>query len=179
MTLRNIEPRKAFLIKHYKENRILNVGSGGLYLKNAINIDMNALKKPDIRGDFHHLPFKDKSFDVAFALDIIEHTETPEILLNELERVSNNVIVECLDFDLCPANWTDDKTHVYYINRKTMKEILSPRGYNLFHFVRLHLEGEHFRKSMLVGVRKPKLFDKQMFLLISAKHAFTRFLEKV
>lgn len=179
MKLDYIEERKAFLLDHYKGQKIVNVGSGGLYLENAIYVDMNKMKKLDIIGDFHHLPFKSNSFDVAFALDIIEHTRNPELLLDELERVSTNVIVECLDFDLCPANWTNDDTHVYYINKKSMKDLMAPRGYKLFEFLRLHTEGKHFRKSMLVGVKEQKKFDKQMYFFISMKLAFKRILNKL
>lgn len=178
MQLKKVESRKAFLIKHYYKGKVLNVGSGGLYLDGAVNFDLNQMKKPDICGDFHYLPFKDQSFDVVFALDIIEHTTNQDALLNELERVGNNVIVECLDFDLCPMNWTADDTHFSYINNKTMFELLSPRGYQIFDFIRVHVDGKHFRKSMLVGVKKPNLFDKQMYFLISIYHACLRIFEK-
>ena len=178
MQLKEVEIRKAFLIKRYYNGKVLNVGSGGLYLDGAVNFDLNQMKKPDICGDFHYLPFKDRSFDVVFALDIIEHTTNQKALLNELERVGNNVIVECLDFDLCPLNWTADDTHFSYINKKIMVELLSPRRYHVFDFVRVHIDGKHFRKSMLVGVKKPNLFDKQMYFLISIYHACLRILEK-
>lgn len=179
MRLKDVESRKAFLIKRYNKGKALNVGCGGLHLDNAVNFDMNPIKKPDIIGDFHYLPFKDKSFDVVFALDIIEHTKTPDVLLNELGRVGNNIIIECLDFDLCPENWIADKTHFFYINQKILRELLSPSGYHVFHFLRIHTNGKHFRKSMLVGVKKQKLLDKQIYFLVSFYHACRRALERM
>lgn len=179
MQLKEVELRKAFLIKRYYNGKVLNVGSGGLYLDGAVNFDLNQMKKPDICGDFHYLPFKDRSFDVVFALDIIEHTTNQKALLNELERVGNNVIVECLDFDLCPMNWVADETHFSYINKKIMVKLLSPRSYKVFNFVRVHIDGKHFRKSMLVGVKKPNLFDKQIYFLVSIYHTCLRIFEKI
>jgi len=177
--LEGVESRKAFLIKRYHSGEALNVGSGELYLDGAVNFDINQMKKPDIVGDFHNLPFKEGSFDVVFAFDIIEHTKTPDILVNEMERVGNNIVIECLDFDLCPTNWEADETHFFYMNKKTFGELLVPRGYHMFQFIRVYINGKHFRKNMLVGVKKQKFLDKQMFLLNSFYYAYRRVLEKI
>ena len=43
-------------------------------------------------GDGQQLPFKDGSIDLIIASDILEHFETPEIGLNEMQRVAKYVI---------------------------------------------------------------------------------------
>lgn len=147
-----IDIRKQFLVKRYAKGNILNVGCGRLHLDNAVNLDMNKDLKPDIIGDFHHLPFKDKQFDCVFAFDIIEHTTTPENMLNEVERVGKNAVIECLDFDFCKKNWEDDSTHVTYFNKDIYEKVLRPRGYKCF----------SFGNEMIVAVKEPLILDKEL-----------------
>lgn len=46
--------------------------------------------------DASHLPFKDDAFDSVFSGQVIEHVNTPQLMLRELIRVSNDkVVVEC------------------------------------------------------------------------------------
>lgn len=150
---KGVDPRKEFLIKRYKHGRVLNVGCGRLYIDGAVNFDIRPDIKTDVIGDFHHLPFKNESFDTIFAFDIIEHTKAPEVLLNELLRVKHkngNIIIECLDFDLCPQNWKNDSTHKTYFNKEIFTNFLSKKGFSCF----------DFGKEMLIAIKKPKLFDK-------------------
>lgn len=41
----------------------------------------------DVRGDIHHLPFPDQSFDVIFCFEVLEHVKEPWVAVNELHRV--------------------------------------------------------------------------------------------
>ncbi|RLF07947.1 MAG: hypothetical protein DRJ64_02005 [Thermoprotei archaeon] len=146
-------PRKAVLIKRYAKGRVLNVGSGSMYLKNAINLDINRGKPVDVLADFHFLPFKDKVFDV------IEHSNRPEILLRELERVcknEGNIIIETADFDVVPKNWIADKDHKTYMNKKIFRELLGER-YSLF----------NIGKEMLIGVKKSSILDRLFYRLLT------------
>jgi len=43
--------------------------------------------------DGNRLPFEDKSFDALTFVDVLHHTEDPQILLREAERVSKGIIV--------------------------------------------------------------------------------------
>lgn len=141
-----IDSRKAYLIKKYAKGMVLNVGCGNLKLKNAVNVDINKDYKPDVLADFHNLPFRDNSFDSVIAFDVIEHTSHPEILIKELIRVAKSsgvIVVECLDFDVCPENWVSDPTHKYFINISVLRRLLEPFGFRVF-----PLYG-----GMIVGVR--------------------------
>jgi SAM-dependent methyltransferase len=42
---------------------------------------------PDVLVDAHALPFKDKSFDFAVCIAVLEHLEVPEIAMSEACRV--------------------------------------------------------------------------------------------
>ena len=41
----------------------------------------------DVRGDIHHLPFPDQSFDVIFCFEVLEHVKEPWIAIKEMTRV--------------------------------------------------------------------------------------------
>lgn len=48
---------------------------------------------PVTQFDGRSIPFKDNEFDVVMFVDVLHHTEEPEILLKEAERVSNKCII--------------------------------------------------------------------------------------
>lgn len=43
--------------------------------------------KPDIFADAHSLPIKDESFDYVLILDVLEHVQNPEMVLQEVKRI--------------------------------------------------------------------------------------------
>ena len=44
-------------------------------------------RKVDVVGDAHSLPFKNDSFDVVLATEVLEHLKEPQRALNEMKRV--------------------------------------------------------------------------------------------
>ncbi|MCO6499420.1 MAG: class I SAM-dependent methyltransferase [Vicingus serpentipes] len=88
-----------------KDSSILDVGSGnGLvswklkqlgYKVTPIDITSQAFDssvKPIIYNG-RSIPFKDKEFDVALLLSVLHHTNSPEEVLRETERVAKRVII--------------------------------------------------------------------------------------
>lgn len=63
-----------------------------------------------VQASIERLPFTDRSFDVVWASEILEHLETFEAL-NELERVSDRLIVATLPSPLGPYRYLD-RTHL-------------------------------------------------------------------
>jgi SAM-dependent methyltransferase len=151
-------PRKALLISRYMRGRVLNVGCGNMYLKNAINLDIDLGRHPDILADFHYLPFRSKVFDTIFAFDVIEHSSRPKSFILELERVcknEGNVIIETGDFNIIPKDWAADEGHKTYINRKIFRELIGEK-YSFFNLGR----------DMLLAIKKTQRLDKLLYQLI-------------
>jgi SAM-dependent methyltransferase len=120
-----------FVLKRQKQ-RILCFGSGNGYelvkfLKDgydAYSVDLYVsylkfLKGRQIRGYAQTLPFKDKSFDLFFSCEAMEHVKDKWVddILNEAKRVSKQVFFTIADgpdpFDthICihPLEWWIDK----------------------------------------------------------------------
>ena len=152
--------RKMFLIRRYCQGKILNIGCGSRHIKGAVNLDRDPKCKPDVVADFHQLPFEDNQFDTVLGFDIIEHTDKPEILVNEMKRVAKpegTVIIACNDFDIQHQNWEKNPEHVTYFNSEIFKKFFEPKGFSVFSLYR----------GVLVAVNKSKVkkFNKGLSIL--------------
>jgi len=91
------------LVKKLNPYKILEIGVGNKtvsnYLRqNGFNIDtcdFNINLKPDCVADIRSLPFKNDSYDLLIACEILEHIpwEDTKIALNELQRVSKKYVI--------------------------------------------------------------------------------------
>jgi hypothetical protein len=75
------------------------------YLKklgyNLTTVDVSSQVHPDIKASIHKLPFKEKSFDVVYAFQVLEHIsfDSFKTALLEMKRISRkNVIISLPDF---------------------------------------------------------------------------------
>lgn len=62
-------------------------------------------------GDCLDLPFGDESFDATFCAEVLEHVEEPQVLINELRRVTRPGGLVGISTPY--ANTVDDKQHVW------------------------------------------------------------------
>ncbi|MFK8059423.1 MAG: class I SAM-dependent methyltransferase [Polaribacter sp.] len=84
------------LSKKFANKNILVIGSGDKVeyynevFKNSlvINSDVHLQFKPDIVFDAHEIPFKEESFDLVVASQVLEHTFKPWEVANEIQRVT-------------------------------------------------------------------------------------------
>ncbi len=103
----------ADLVKGLDFQKVLEIGCGeGVFLYNlkdhlegkdvtGIDIDPDEIetakknvgfaKLSTASGD--HLPFEDKSFDLVFCCEVLEHVEDPEKVLKEMKRVSSKYCI--------------------------------------------------------------------------------------
>jgi ubiquinone/menaquinone biosynthesis C-methylase UbiE len=99
------EKRYSELAERFKGKNILVIGCGdkiALYNKIfkdslVINSDVHVQFSPDIVFDSHQIPFKDESFDLIIAAQVLEHTFKPWIVAEELERTiktGGNLLIE-------------------------------------------------------------------------------------
>lgn len=69
---------------------VLNIGSGGLPIRNAVNLDRVKIEGVNIISDIGlGLPFRKNSIDVIVAFNVLEHLTVAEFhaLLKEMQRV--------------------------------------------------------------------------------------------
>ncbi len=82
-------PLAATEVSGLGDSRIgLNAGSGIDIRPGWFNIDVALVPGIDVLCDVCHLPFKDRSFQVVFARDLLHHTLDPTRAVDELARVA-------------------------------------------------------------------------------------------
>lgn len=78
------------LVSEASEDRlILDCGSGDRRYDDSrvVNFEYTAFALPDVFGDGHKLPFKDKTFDLILSQAVIEHLYNPFIAVDDIYRV--------------------------------------------------------------------------------------------
>jgi len=87
------------------------------------------VKDPDlVLADLNYpLPFRDKAFDRAFLVHVIEHLYRPYELLKEIHRIlkdNGELIIICPNAKVSFADWNDD-THLISFTEPTLKRFVS------------------------------------------------------
>ena len=79
-------------------SNILDLGGNKISKRGRFNIesydhlqvtyaDISTLKRPDVKADAEHLPFKSSCFDAVICAELFEHIRNPEYVLVEIDRV--------------------------------------------------------------------------------------------
>lgn len=117
---------------------ILDIGCGNSP-KGDVNCDLYRGKTPHLMGasniidptkipnfvlcDAEHLPFKESSFDLVNASELLEHVVNPTLLLTEMKRVSREIVT--LDVPnlrrLLPE---ENPAHIYTWSCKSLSNLL-------------------------------------------------------
>jgi ubiquinone/menaquinone biosynthesis C-methylase UbiE len=114
--------------------RVLDVGCGtGLMLEHLqglgqrpVGLDKHELAlsfcrkrgaKSLLRADVTRLPFRDDSFDVILALDLIEHVEDDRGLLDEFRRVTSRGGRAMITVPAHPFLWSEHDEALHHIRR--------------------------------------------------------------
>jgi SAM-dependent methyltransferase len=84
-------PLERFLAAHATTGRTLDVGASiGSYaalFPNRTGIDIERAPGVDVIGDAHRLAFRDASFDLVLATEVLEHLQEPQRAADEMFRV--------------------------------------------------------------------------------------------
>ncbi len=91
----NMENRYTTLAEAHSGCKVLVIGAGDKItwyneiFKDALVIttDVHLQFNPDLVVDAHQIPFKDSSFDLVIAGQVLEHTFKPWVVAQEIERV--------------------------------------------------------------------------------------------
>ena len=82
---------KNFVSKHASDGKTLDIGCASSvyskYFPNRVGLDIKAGAGVDVVADAHKLPFDDESFNIVLCTEVLEHLHSPEIAINEMERV--------------------------------------------------------------------------------------------
>ena len=86
------------------------------FVKETLDIDI-------IQGSILELPFKDNSFDLVCAFDVIEHVEDDQTAMNELLRVCKSAGNVCITVPAFMFLWSDHDVINHHFRRYTEKQL--------------------------------------------------------
>lgn len=89
--------------------------------KNVTNFNRSFL---EARCDVHHLPFRDKIFDVVYASHILEHVFNPLAFLKETKRVAKRGVIVRVPNLLFPDQ-IESKNHLFSWSKDSLRNLLS------------------------------------------------------
>lgn len=82
---------ESFLSRHTSSELTLEVGAEDStcrnWFPNLISINISPAPNIDARANAIELPFPDEVFSVVVCTEVLEHTQTPELVLSELRRI--------------------------------------------------------------------------------------------
>lgn len=171
---------------------ILSVGiSSGVeleYLSNfglvqGIDIDPWAVKKAHekgfitLEGDITRAPFEDASFDVIFAMDVLEHIPDHEKAYAEIVRIlkpGGQVVVTVPAFRWLWSATDEEDGHVRRYSKKELKKLLTVHEmkvmkmsfYNFFLFPFIVLMRRAKKTSLASDLQLPTRFINTMLTII-------------
>jgi ubiquinone/menaquinone biosynthesis C-methylase UbiE len=172
------DERKAYLKKHLRGPRVLDVGcGGGGYVDFCAQQGFQAAgveKHPDLlstvaakgyqgeffEGDALQLPFPDKNFDSSYCLDVLEHIDDVQAIC-EMARITKHRIVVAVPHigaDLFRHGLTfkhdRDRTHLRNYTKDTLRQLLQtvePRSIEIFY------EGQICLPRMFIELSRPPM----------------------
>lgn len=129
--------------------RVLDVGCGtGLMLRRLadcrpIGLDFSPLSMQFCRrrgverllqGDVVHLPFRDDSLDLILALDLLEHVERDDLLVDQFQRVLKPGGHAMITVPAHQSLWSEHDEALHHYRRYSKEQfrgLLTERGFDL------------------------------------------------
>ena len=123
-------------IQKYNTGLTLDVGCGS-NPKGRVNLDLYYKRTPHlvrdveidikinfVRGDIHSLPFKDNSFELVNASQVLEHALHPTLAVREMKRVSSKYVTIDVP-NLKKISTEENPTHIFSWSEYTFYNFLS------------------------------------------------------
>jgi len=116
-----------------------------------------------VRADSHFLPFKDKAFDCALMIDVIEHLPDVPKLLKETKRVTNLLVLKvplekCLFYwiqsKIMRIDWKKTRGHINLYTKRGMLKTMEENGFKLVRWrvPRAKMPKSAFKSGVLLGL---------------------------
>lgn len=116
--------------------------------------------------DGYQLPFEDKSFDLVVLAHVLEHVEHERLLLRELKRVANFVVIEVpKDYRFGVDNRMKhflDYGHINMYTPTSLRFLLKSEGYEILADKLSMTSPETVKFNEFVNRKQPKTFAKKL-----------------
>lgn len=177
-----------WVAKEYSHNKqVVSVDISFRNVKTALELYNNP-NHSGIVADVYSLPFKDESFDVIIASEVIEHTANPKLFIETLLKLlkKNGCIIittpynEKIEYQLCVHcnKLTPKHGHLHSFNEINIKELI-PQNIHFEYLIFGNKYLGRIRSHIVLGFlpfRIWRIFDKLSNLI---KYKPIRFLIKI
>lgn len=137
-------------------NDVIDIGCGEGFVINSldfpkitgVDISRNALriakeKNPECNfcsGSIYDISFKENSFDLVIATEVLEHLEKPELALQEIKRISKNYCIISVPNEpyFCAMNFLRGKNLTRFGN--DLEHVQKWSSEKFVHFVETYFE---------------------------------------
>ena len=179
MDFRNLLITKVYNIKVLNKNmKILDLGCGRNKIKDSIGVDIINYKGVDIVMDLNKFPynFRDKTFDLIYCYDTIEHLEDITSIMKELYRIlkdNGNIKIRVPHFS---SLWAfSDPTHKHFFGYKSFDCYcgLEANYLNLFNIKSRNITFGRLFKFLEIFFNKfPGLYERRLAFIFQANDLF-------
>jgi len=159
--------------------RVLNLGCGTNKRADTINVDIIPAVRPDVVADLNRFPwpFKDESFDVIYAHDIVEHLQDVVRFMEECYRLlKHDGLLEITTPHFSCANAYTDPTHVHHFGFFSFDYFTNNSKYAFYSSARFRIENKliAFHGSWLNAIigrianRWPEFYERRLCWIFPA-----------
>jgi len=114
--------------------KVLNFGCGDVIHQWCVNADIQKGKEVDYSFDFNKkpYPFKDNTFSLVIAENILEHLDDLNLVVNELWRICKHEASIFIDVPYYNSyNSFSDPTHKHYLHEESLRILFEGAEYDL------------------------------------------------
>ncbi len=107
-----------------------------------------------VRSDAAYLPLRNRAYDLAMLIDVIEHQHKPDQVLRELQRVSRELLMRTPLEDCAyerlrrrrKDTFRESSGHVVYFNRSSVRDRLARGGWGVVRESVRHIAWSHWHR---------------------------------
>lgn len=167
------------LVMKLEPENVLEIGIGNKTVSNYLKqhcvktdtCDFDSALEPDYIADIRQLPFKNNSYDLILACEILEHIPWADVdkALQELHRITKKHVIISIPYSAAVFEAVIHFTFIRKITRKQFMDILVRIP---AFFASIHFDGQHYwmmgrRGYSIIKVRKA--FRKYFIVLREVK----------
>jgi SAM-dependent methyltransferase len=158
-------------------SRILELGCGRIKHPNAVGIDRIPLPGVDVVHDLNAYPYplEDNTFDVVYAIHVIEHLDSVLAVMEEIYRITrpNGRVIVITPHYSDAMSW-QDPTHKWHLSSYSLNYFAPDYHTNYYSKARFRIKSKHVELASIW-----KMLGLQFLVNLDNRFPALRFIRKL